>query len=40
LVDEWMLFFNGDDNFELVENQDELYDEELKKLFLEGMENE
>jgi predicted ABC-type ATPase len=36
-VDEWMLFFNGDDAFELVEDQDELYDEELKKLFLEGM---
>ena len=40
LVDEWMLFFNGDDNFELVENQNELYDEELKKLFLEGMKDE
>ena len=40
LVDEWMLFFNGDDNFELVENQNELYDEELKNIFLEGMENE
>ena len=40
MVDEWMLFFNGDDNFELVENQDELYDEELKNLFLEGMKNE
>jgi len=40
MVDEWMLFFNGDDNFELVENQNELYDEELKNLFLEGVENE
>jgi len=35
-----MLFFNGDDNFELVENQNELYDEELKKLFFEGMKDE
>ena len=40
MVDEWMLFYNGDDNFELVENQNELYDEELKNLFLEGIENE
>lgn len=40
LVDEWMLFFNGDDNFELVENQNELYDEELKNIFLEGIDNE
>ena len=37
LVDDWMLFFNGDDSFELVENKDEVYDEELKKIFLEGI---
>jgi len=36
MVDEWMLFFNGDDNFELVENQNEVYDDALKNLFLEG----
>ncbi len=40
LVDEWMLFFNGDDSFELVENQDEIYDEELRKIFLEGIKDE
>ena len=40
LVDEWMLIFNGDDNFELVENQDELYNEELKRIFLEEIADE
>ncbi|RBQ31142.1 hypothetical protein CRU92_08195 [Arcobacter sp. FW59] len=39
LVDEWVLFFNGDDNFELVENQNEVFDEDLKKMFLEGLDN-
>jgi hypothetical protein len=36
LVDDWVLFFNGDDNFELVENQNETSDEDLKRIFLEG----
>ena len=36
LVDDWVLFFNGDDNFELVENQNETFDEDLKRIFLEG----
>lgn len=40
LVDEWMLVFNGDDNFEIVEDQNELYDESLKTLFTEGLEDE
>jgi chaperone required for assembly of F1-ATPase len=40
MVDEWMLFFNGDDNFELVETQNEVYDEALKNLFLEGLNHE
>lgn len=40
LVDEWVLFFNGDDNFELVENQNEIFDEDLRKIFLEGLTNE
>ena len=40
LADEWMLFFNGDDNFELVENQDIVYDEALKQLFTEGIKYE
>ena len=29
-------FFNGDDNFELVENQNETFDEDSKRIFLEG----
>lgn len=40
LVDEWTLIFNGDDNFELVENQNETFDVDLKKVFLKGLENE
>ncbi len=40
IVDEWMLIFNGDESFVLVENDDELYDEELKKIFLKGIEDE
>ncbi|MEZ4693986.1 MAG: zeta toxin family protein [Aliarcobacter sp.] len=39
LVNEWLLFFNGDDNFELVENQNEIFDEDLKNIFLEGLNN-
>lgn len=37
LVDEWLLIFNGGDNFEIVEDQSELFDEDLKTLFLEGL---
>ena len=37
LVDDWVLFFNGDDNFELVENQNETFDEDLKRIFKEGL---
>lgn len=37
MVDEWMLFFNGDDNFELVANNHEIFDENLNELFLEGV---
>jgi hypothetical protein len=36
-VDDWVLFFNGDDNFELVENQNETFDEDLKRIFKEGL---
>jgi hypothetical protein len=32
-----VLFFNGDDNFELVENQNETFDEDLKRIFIEGL---
>jgi len=40
LVDKWMLFFNGDDNFELVAEDSNVIDEELFKIFLEEIENE
>ena len=40
LVDEWLLFFNGDDNFELVAVTHEVYDDTLLKQFLEGTEYE
>jgi len=33
IVDEYRIYFNGDNNFELVEDQDQVYDEELKKIF-------
>jgi predicted ABC-type ATPase len=39
-VDEWYLFFNGDDNFELIADIYSTYDEELLTIFLEGVENE
>jgi predicted ABC-type ATPase len=34
IVDEWMLFYNGDDKFELVANNDDVIDEVLYKEFL------
>lgn len=34
-VDEWILYFNGDDNFEIVANKKEVFDEELYELFIE-----
>lgn len=40
LVDEWILFFNGDDNFELVANNKEIYNDSLLNIFLEGVEYE
>ena len=40
LVDEWMLVFNGDDSFEIVEDNHQLYDEDMKSLFLEGIPHE
>lgn len=40
LVDEWMIFFNGDDNFELVANNDDIIDEDLFQLFFKGMNDE
>lgn len=35
-----MLFFNGDDNFELVANDKEVYNDSLLSIFLEGVEDE
>jgi predicted ABC-type ATPase len=40
LVDNWLLFFNGDDNFELVAVSHEVYDDGLLNQFLEGTEYE
>jgi predicted ABC-type ATPase len=39
-VDKWLLFFNGDDTFERVADNDEIYDNELLELFFEGVEHE
>ena len=36
MVDKWMLFFNGDDNYELIANQDDIFNSYLYSLFLEG----
>ena len=35
MSDQWLLFFNGDDNFEIVADVNEVFDEELMKLYLE-----
>ena len=35
MSDKWLLFFNGDDNFEIVADKNEIFDEELMKLYLE-----
>jgi predicted ABC-type ATPase len=40
LADKWILFFNGDDNFELVAEDGNVIDEELFNSFLEEIENE
>lgn len=40
LVDEWIIFFNGDDNFELVADNNDIFDEDLYQVFLKGMNNE
>ena len=37
MSDKWLLFFNGDDNFEIVADADEVFDEELMKLYKDGM---
>ena len=35
MSDKWLLFFNGDDNFEIVADRNEVFDEELMKSYLE-----
>lgn len=40
LVDKYLIFFNGDDNYELVAEDKEILDEDLYTLFLKGFENE
>ena len=40
LVHNWVIFFNGDDNFELVANNEEILDEDLFQVFYKGMNDE
>ena len=40
LVNNWLIFFNGDDNFELVANNEEILDEDLFKVFYKGINDE
>lgn len=40
IVDKYLIFFNGDDNYELVVEDEEVLDEDLYTLFLKGFENE
>ena len=40
MVDKYLIFFNGDDNYELVAEDAEILDEDLYSLFLKGFENE
>lgn len=36
MVDKYLIFFNGDDNYELVAEDEEILDENLYNLFLKG----
>ncbi len=40
LVDEWLLFYNGDNKFEIVADNNYIYDTELNNKFREGEEND
>jgi len=40
MVDTYLVFFNGDDNYELVAEDNEILDEDLYLQFLKGFENE
>lgn len=37
MVDGWMLFFNGDDNYELVANKEQIFLDDLYNNFLKGL---
>ncbi len=37
MVDKWMLFFNGDDNYELIAEDDEILDLEYFSLFIKDL---
>lgn len=37
MVDKWMLFFNGDDNYELIAEDDEVFDTEYFNLFMKDL---
>jgi len=37
LVDKWMLFFNGNNTYELVSEDGEVLDEELYEMFIKGL---
>lgn len=39
MVDNYLIFFNGDDNYELVAEDEEILDEDLYRLFLKGFES-
>lgn len=37
MVDRWMLFFNGDDSYELVANEEQVFMDDLYDKFLKGL---
>ena len=39
IVDKYLIFFNGDDNYELVGEDEEILDEDLYRLFTKGFES-
>ena len=39
MVDSYLIFFNGDDNYELVAEDEEILDEDLYGLFIKGFES-
>ena len=39
MVDNYLIFFNGDDNYELVAEDEEILDEDLYGLFVKGFES-